>query len=106
MSKWTQSSSCDSNACLQWMKSSHSAGNGACLEWRKSSYSLLGECVEFHKSSFSSNNGSCVETSNCTCEGTNILVRDSKDKSGPVLTFTPAEWEAFVKGVKAGEFDL
>lgn len=91
MNKWAQSSYCSDNACVQWMKSS---------------FSLLGECVEFHKSSFSCGNGNCVEMSNCTCEGTNILVRDSKDKDGPVLTFTPGEWEAFVKGVKAGEFDL
>jgi hypothetical protein len=32
-------------------------------------------------------------------------VRDSKDPSGPVLRFTPAEWEAFRRGVLAGEFD-
>ena len=33
------------------------------------------------------------------------LVRDSKDTAGPVLAFTAAEWVAFVRGVKAGEFD-
>jgi hypothetical protein len=35
-----------------------------------------------------------------------IAVRDSKDRSGPVLLFTPREWEAFVGGVRGGEFDL
>ncbi len=34
------------------------------------------------------------------------LMRDSKDPDGPVLAFTPAEWEAFVLGVKDGEFDI
>ena len=34
------------------------------------------------------------------------LMRDSKDPDGPVLAFTAAEWEAFVAGVKDGEFDL
>ncbi|WP_067180158.1 DUF397 domain-containing protein [Microtetraspora niveoalba] len=35
-----------------------------------------------------------------------IAVRDSKDPDGPRLFFTPAEWDAFVAGVKAAEFDL
>ena len=33
-------------------------------------------------------------------------MRDGKDPNGPKLVFTPAEWEAFVLGVKDGEFDL
>ncbi|WP_405393436.1 DUF397 domain-containing protein [Microbispora hainanensis] len=33
------------------------------------------------------------------------LVRDSKDPDGSVLAFTPSEWDAFVGGVKDGEFD-
>jgi hypothetical protein len=33
-------------------------------------------------------------------------MRDSKDRSGPVLVFTRSEWQAFVDGVKSGEFDL
>lgn len=35
-----------------------------------------------------------------------ITMRDGKNPSGPKLVFTPAEWEAFVLGVKDGEFDL
>ncbi|MDF5753375.1 DUF397 domain-containing protein [Spongiactinospora sp. TRM90649] len=35
-----------------------------------------------------------------------FLLRDSKNPDGPVLTFTPAEWHAFVAGVKDGEFDI
>jgi len=35
-----------------------------------------------------------------------IGLRDSKDPSGPVLLFTPGEWDAFVGGTKDGEFDL
>ena len=34
------------------------------------------------------------------------LMRDSKRPDGPVLAFTPAEWEAFVLGVRDGEFDI
>lgn len=33
-----------------------------------------------------------------------ILIRRSNDDRAP-LTFTYKEWEAFTKGVKAGEFD-
>jgi hypothetical protein len=35
-----------------------------------------------------------------------IAVRDSTSPTGPVLIFTPDEWDAFVAGAKAGEFDL
>jgi hypothetical protein len=35
-----------------------------------------------------------------------VAVRDSKDREGSVLTFTPAEWAAFTDGVRDGEFDL
>lgn len=35
-----------------------------------------------------------------------IAVRDSKDPSRKTLIFNKAEWGAFIKGVKAGEFDL
>jgi Domain of unknown function (DUF397) len=34
-----------------------------------------------------------------------IAIRDSKDRDGPILRFTPAEWAAFVSGVRDGEFD-
>lgn len=35
-----------------------------------------------------------------------IAMRDSERPDGPVLIFTPAEWEAFTLGVQDGEFDL
>jgi hypothetical protein len=35
-----------------------------------------------------------------------VGVRDSKDRSGPVLAFGPEAWAAFLAGVKGGEFDL
>lgn len=46
----------------------------------------------------------CVQVRRASLAGT-IFVRDSKVPAGPVLEFTPAEWSAFVAGVKAGEFD-
>lgn len=58
------------------------------LAWRKSSHSSNGACVE-------------VATT-----GTKVFVRDSKRRTGPVLTFTAQEWTAFLGGVRDGEFDL
>ena len=55
----------------------------------------------WRKSARSGSNG-CVEIAFL---GGQIAVRDSKDRSGPVLTFSPTEWEAFLAGVRHGEFD-
>lgn len=58
----------------------------------------------WHKSSFSNNNADeCVEVADLADGGR--LVRDSKNPTGPRLAFTAGEWDAFVKGVRAGEFD-
>jgi Domain of unknown function (DUF397) len=56
----------------------------ASATWRKSSYS-------------SSNGGNCVEVS-ADLPGI-VAVRDSKDRTGPVLEFTPEAWRAFVSGL-------
>lgn len=55
------------------------------------------------KSSLSAYNGNCVEVAGLT--GESIRVRDSKHPRRAVLTFTPAEWDAFIGGVRNGEFD-
>ena len=60
------------------------------LVWRKSARS-------------NSSGGNCVEVAPLPDGG--MAVRDSKDPDGPVLTFTAAEWAAFIGGVKDGEFD-
>jgi hypothetical protein len=57
----------------------------------------------FRKSSYSNGSGECVEVAVKTDGGR--AVRDSKDKPGPTLHFTPAEWATFIQGAKAGEFD-
>ena len=44
----------------------------------------------------------CVEVA---ILGDRVAVRDTKDRAGPVLVFTAREWEAFVGGVRGGEFD-
>jgi Domain of unknown function (DUF397) len=57
-------------------------------KWRKSSRSSSGACVE-------------VAPRRDT-----ILVRDSKDPDGAMLTFDRAAFAAFIDGVTGGEFDL
>ncbi|OHA26274.1 MAG: hypothetical protein A3C06_02425 [Candidatus Taylorbacteria bacterium RIFCSPHIGHO2_02_FULL_46_13] len=35
-----------------------------------------------------------------------VAVRDTKDPSKTTLSFTHSEWKAFLKGVRAGEFNV
>jgi hypothetical protein len=62
------------------------------------------EFYEWRKSSRSGAQGNCVEVA-VNVPGV-AAVRDSKDPDGPKLIFTPAEWDAFTAGVRAGEFDF
>ena len=52
--------------------------------------------------SASSNDGECVELRR---HDGMIEVRDSKDREGPVLRFTHAEFVAWLDGATKGEFD-
>ncbi|MEU4119708.1 DUF397 domain-containing protein [Kitasatospora sp. NPDC028055] len=46
------------------------------------------------KSSYSGNEGGeCIEVAETPAA---VHVRDSKDRSGPRLSFTPAAWQAFL----------
>lgn len=47
-------------------------------------------------------NGACVEVA--PVNGM-IAIRDSKDPDGAVLLYTPAQWNAFLDGVRKREFD-
>ncbi|MEV4626692.1 DUF397 domain-containing protein [Micromonospora sp. NPDC049523] len=55
----------------------------------------------WRKSSRSGSNGQCVEAMD---QGHAVAVRDSKDKSGPTLSLSPAGWQVFVDGVKSMRF--
>ena len=55
------------------------------------------------KSSLSFSNGNCVEVA--SLPRAEIGVRNSRDREGAVLKFTPDEWHAFLGGVRNGEFD-
>lgn len=59
------------------------------VRWRKSTYS--GPHCD-----------NCVEVA--FLDG-GVAVRDSKNPTGPALIFTGPEWDAFLAGVRDGEFD-
>jgi hypothetical protein len=55
--------------------------------WRKSSKSTGQDCVEVRLS------------------GESVQVRNSRDRFGPVFSFSAAHWSAFLAGIRSGEFD-
>jgi hypothetical protein len=55
------------------------------------------------KSSLSFSHGNCVEVAGLP-DG-RIGVRNSREVTGPILRFTSGEWDAFLGGVRNGEFD-
>jgi Domain of unknown function (DUF397) len=61
---------------------------GSTIVWRKSR---------------SSNSGGCVEVA--FPEGS-VLIRDSKNKTGPLLSVSPVAWAAFLIRARNSEFDL
>ena len=56
----------------------------ASLRWRKSTYS-------------GSNGGGCLEAAS---HDSRVLIRDTQDRTGPVLRFVPAAWRRFTDQVK------
>jgi Domain of unknown function (DUF397) len=54
------------------------------LVWRKSSFSEAGGCVEV------------------AARGRSVLARDSKDPSGPTLSFSARSWRTFIININEG----
>jgi hypothetical protein len=61
---------------------------GHSLQWRKSPASGSSNCVEV------------------AADRETVLVRDTKDRGGPMLSFTKDEWSAFLVGVADGAFSF
>ena len=59
--------------------------------------------AQWRKATLSKAQGDCVEVAFVNDA---VGVRDSKDPSKAPHVFTHAEWEAFLDGVRKGEFDL
>lgn len=59
--------------------------------------------VRWRKSRHSSAQGNCVEVATLPDGG--IAMRNSRHPEGPALVYTRAEIDAFLRGVKDGEFD-
>ena len=58
------------------------------VTWRKSSYS-------------GGNGGNCIEVGAPAATG-RVLVRDTKDRRGPVLAFSQRAWRNFAERVRQG----
>ena len=59
---------------------------------------MEGTALNWRKSSYSGNGGAnCVEVGDDTRR---VLVRDTQDRTGPVLRFTPGAWRRFAEAVK------
>jgi hypothetical protein len=59
--------------------------------------------VIWQKSHRSNPSGNCVECAALPDGG--VAVRNSRHPEGPALIYTPAEIEAFILGVRDGDFD-
>lgn len=56
--------------------------------------------LSWRTSSFSAGAGECVEVAT---SAPFVLARDSRDRSGPVLELTSAQWLGLVERIKNGE---
>ncbi|MGX7675572.1 DUF397 domain-containing protein [Plantactinospora sp. DSM 117369] len=63
--------------------------------------------VAWHVSSRSADSGSnCVEAGPVLDGSGRVALRHSKAPDAATIVYTRAEWDAFVAGVKDGEFDF
>jgi len=53
--------------------------------------------LEWRKSRESGESGGCIEVAK---RGSSLLVRDSRDRSGALLSFGPAQWADFLDRIR------
>jgi hypothetical protein len=56
--------------------------------------------ARWRKSSYSNNGGECVEVAPASSGA--VVIRDSKNPTGPTLKLTATEWRTFLRAVKSG----
>lgn len=59
--------------------------------------------IRWRKSEHSNPSGSCLEIAELP--GGDVAIRNSRYSGGPALIYTAAEIDAFIRGVKDGQFD-
>ncbi len=64
---------------------------------------LLVRRAIWRKSHRSNPSGNCVEMARLATGA--IAIRNSRDPDGPALIYTQAEIDAFLRGIKDGDFD-
>ena len=62
------------------------------------------EDEDFNTSSYTSRGGIITRCVKVAIKKEGVALRDSKDPTNRTLFFNPEEWDAFLKGVKDGEF--
>lgn len=67
---------------------SYEAGRTAQPTWRKATFCASGECIEVSQQSGA------------------IMVRDSVQPHGAVLTYAASDWQTLVRSIKAGALDF
>ncbi len=60
--------------------------------------------ADWRKSHRSNPSGNCVEMARLP--GGVIAIRNSRHPDGPALLYTPTEIDAFIRGIKEGDFDI
>jgi hypothetical protein len=84
---------CETSSCVEVLRVENQG-------WHKSSKCEAGACVEV--AAVRCEAGNCVQAS--WAPGVGVVLRNSQ-RPDEVITCDAQEWDAFVAGVKAGEFD-